>query len=250
MKKIVLLLTVTIVMLSCSKVGKNEYLITGEAKGVANGKKVYLKQQNETGIIITADSAKVKDGKFEMKGKVTEPAMFAVAIEGLQQPVPIVLENGEIEVAIDKDSIWKSKIGGTSNNDEFQKFNNETNTIRKKLVDYQNKNMQKFMAARQKNDTVVANKLTKGFNVIQKELETYFKEYPAKNDDSYISLLLLNETFNAPDFNLEKVTKTFEDLDDDLKKTKIGKSIDAKLKSIKENSKKKMNPATQPQPQK
>jgi hypothetical protein len=40
--KIILLLSAAVVLISCSKVGKDEYIISGTAKGVENGKTIIL----------------------------------------------------------------------------------------------------------------------------------------------------------------------------------------------------------------
>lgn len=237
MKKIVFSLAIMFVFASCSKVEKGQYLLAGTAKGVQNGKKVVIKKQTETGITISLDSTKVKDGKFEVKGKFTEPEMYAVFVEGLQQPVPFIVENDEIKITIDKDSIWKSKIGGTNYNDKFQQFNEKSNEVNKKLVEFQNKNMQAFMAAQQSQDTVAMNKLRKGYDAIAKELKDYYETYPDKNGDSYISLLMLQSKFSSPDFNLEKTKKAYDNLDSELKNTKIGKGIADKIKVIEKTQK-------------
>ncbi len=241
MKKIVLLFVLSLAIFSCSKVRKGEFLITGKAKGLADGIMVVVKKQNEFGLVVGVDSAKVKAGKFEIKGKVTEPSMHALFIKGLQQPIPFILETGEIEVKVDKDSIWKSEIGGTNNNEEFQKFNVKLNGFQKKLVDFQNKNIQKLMDAQKKNDNATVEKLKKQYTEIQKGMDDYMAVYPEQNSDSYISLLLIQNMFNSPKFDLAKVTKTFSNLDSDLKETKIGKEIGLKLKTIQntQNSQKK-----------
>jgi hypothetical protein len=167
--------------------------------------------------------------------------MHALFIKGLQQPIPFILETGEIEVKVDKDSIWKSEIGGTNNNEEFQKFNVKLNGFQKKLVDFQNKNIQKLMDAQKKNDNATVEKLKKQYTEIQKGMDDYMAVYPEQNSDSYISLLLIQNMFNSPKFDLAKVTKTFSNLDSDLKETKIGKEIGLKLKTIQntQNSQKK-----------
>lgn len=239
MKKIVFLLVLSLAIFSCSKVRKGEFLISGNAKGIADGKMVVLKKQNEFGVVMNIDSAKVKDGKFEIKGKVKEPSMLALFVSGLQQPIPFILETGEIEVKVDKDSIWKSEIGGTSNNEDFQKFNVKLNTFQKKLVDFQNKNIQKLMDAQKKNDNVTVEKLKKEYAGIQKDMDDYMAVYPEQNSESYISLLLIQNMFNSPKFDLAKVTKTYSNLDAELKATKIGKDIGLKLKTIENNQKKK-----------
>ena len=237
MKKIVFLTLLALTIFSCSKVKKGEYLISGKAKGIANGKMVVLKKQNEFGMVVSVDSAKVKDGKFELKGKVKEPSMLAIFIQGIQQPIPFILETGEIDVKIDKDSIWKSEIGGTTSNESFQKFNVKLNSIQKKMMAFQNKNMKKFMEAQQKKDNATIDKLKKEYSTFEKEREEYMNKYPEQNKDSYISLLLVQNMFNSPTFDLKKVKKIYADLDTTLKATKIGKDIETKLKTIETNQK-------------
>jgi len=215
-------------------------MISGEAKGLPNGKMIYLKTQNEVGLVLSVDSTKVKDGKFELKGKVKEPSMFALYIKDIQQPVPFIMESGAIEIKVDKDSIWKSKISGTESNDSFQEFNDKTNAINKRLVDYQNKNIQKLMEAQQKKDNITIESLKSGYVKIQKEVDEYMNQYPDQNPNSYISLLLVERLFNSQDFEYKKVKKTFENLNEELQNTTKGKAITEKLKAIEKNMK---NPA-------
>ncbi|GAB3715103.1 redoxin domain-containing protein [Flavobacterium koreense] len=240
MKKIVFLIALSLSILSCSKVKKGEFLISGEAKGLPNGKMIFLKTQNDVGLVLNVDSAKVQDGKFELKGKVKEPSMFALYIKDIQQPVPFIMESGEIVVKIDKDSIWKSKISGTDSNDSFQEFNDKSNAIQKRMVDYQNKNIQKLMEAQQKKDNITIESLKSGYVKIQKEMDDYMIQYPDENPNSYISLLLVERLFSSQDFKYEKVKKTFENLNEELRNTTKGKAISDKLKTIEKNMK---NPA-------
>ena len=230
-------MVLSLTIFSCSKVAKGEYIISGEAKGIPNGKMVVVKQKNNFGLLVNLDSAKIKDGKFEIKGKVKDLGMFALFIKDIPQPIPFILESGEIDVRVDKDSIWKSEIGGTYNNDEFQKFNLKITSIQKRLQAYQNKNMQKFMEAQKKNDSAVMESLKKGYGDIQKEMEDYMAKYPDQNPEAYISLLLLQSQFNSPKFNLAAVKKTFNKLESSLKTSKIGKEIADKLKVIENNNK-------------
>jgi peroxiredoxin len=238
MKNTVFLIALSFIIFSCSKVAKGEYLISGDAKGIVDGKMVILKTQNENGIIFNLDTVKVKDGKFEIKGKVKEPSMFALFVSGIQQPVPFILETGEISVKIDKDSIWKSKVSGTYSNDAFQTFNENLNVFQKKLLDYQNNNVQKLIAAQQKKDKLEIENLNKGYSSIQKNMDEYMTKYPDENPRSFISLLLLERTFSSPTFNLDKVKKTFNNFDESLKITKPGILIAKKLKVIEDNKKK------------
>jgi hypothetical protein len=83
------------------------------------------------------------------------------------------LENGEITIAIDKDSIQKSKVSGTYSNDEYVKFNEEIKVVQKKLMDFQNQNMQAMNAAQQAKDTAVITNLMKGIQIFKRKLGSY-----------------------------------------------------------------------------
>ncbi len=226
MKKIVVLASLLIVLASCSKVKKGEFLITGTAKGIENGKNVILQKQNDNGMgVIALDTVKVKDGKFEFKGKIEEPAIYSILLPDYNGGFPVIVENDEIKVEVNKDTISNSKISGTYNNDEFQHFRKTTMGIQKKMMAFQQKNMQVYNDAQQKKDTVTINKLMKENNVFQKEMKDYFEKYADNHPKAFISLLILGESFRSPDFNLEKTKKTYNSLEESLKNSKMGKKI-------------------------
>ncbi|MBU7571093.1 MAG: DUF4369 domain-containing protein, partial [Flavobacterium sp.] len=133
MKKILLLLSVTAFMVSCNKSGDGEYIITGTVTGVENGKTVILQKQDEEimGKMIPVDTVKVENGKFELKGTATEPSIHSLRIETKQGEIDFVLENGKINIAVDKDTLGKSKVTGTYNNEELTKFKTDTQAIQK-----------------------------------------------------------------------------------------------------------------------
>ena len=120
MKKIILFLSAAAILTSCSK---DKYTISGTATGFENGKTVILETQDEKGMgLIAVDTVKIENGKFEIKGKVTEPAFHTLQIEGAQGKIPFILENGDITIVVNKDTIQKSKISGTYSNDEYRKI--------------------------------------------------------------------------------------------------------------------------------
>jgi len=120
MKKIILLLSATVFLISCSK---TKYVISGTATGIENGKTVIMETQDASGMgLIAVDTVKVENGKFEIEGKATEPSFHMLQVEGVNGKFPFILENGDITIVINKDSINKSKVSGTYNNDEFVKF--------------------------------------------------------------------------------------------------------------------------------
>ena len=238
MKKLFLLLSASAVLFSCSKVGKGEYIITGTAKGIENGKTIILKTQDPSGMggLINIDTVKVENGKFEITGKVTEPSFYILQLETIQQPVPFILETGEINIEIDKDSIQNSKISGTYNNDEYVKFNEEMKVVQKKLMDFQKVNTPKMNQAQQTKDTATINSLMAEYQKLQQEVgeksKTKYISYSETHPKSLISALIIQSMLADPSADLKKAEKIYNSFDEELKNTKPGKAIKERLTAI------------------
>ncbi|MGC4040102.1 MAG: DUF4369 domain-containing protein [Flavobacterium sp.] len=227
MKKIILLVAGAVSLYSCNRLGEGEYEITGTVKGMKTGL-VYLEKQNEMGMSQAIDTVKIVDGKFEIKGKTNEPAIHFLQIDKVNGKVPLILEGGEIQVTVDKDSIFKSKLGGTYSNEEFTKFNEESNKIQKKLqkevMAFQMKNMPVMTEAQQKNDTVTMNRIRKEYDAIQKPITDYTFGYPKDHPKSFISVLIAQMMMSNPKYSKD-VESIYNSLDESLKKTKPAKTI-------------------------
>ena len=246
MKKILLLVAVVVVLFSCKKLAEGEYEITGNVKGMKTGL-VYLEKQSPMGMGPKAiDTVKIVDGKFVIKGKTTEPEIYFLQVDKVNGKVPLILEGGAIQVTVDKDSVYKSKLSGTYSNEEFSKFNEESAKIQKglqkKVMAFQTKNMAVMNEAQKTNDSVTMNKLRKEYDVLQKDITDYTFGYPKTHPKSYISVLITQMMVNNPKYSKE-VEGLYNSLDASLKKTKPGKAIKTNLDSLK---KKPAAPVVQP----
>ncbi|WP_338407615.1 DUF4369 domain-containing protein [uncultured Flavobacterium sp.] len=236
MKKIILLLSIALVLVSC--LGKDEYIISGTAKGIENGKTIILETQDPSGMgLKSLDTVKVENGEFEIKGKITEPSFHMLQVEGANGKVPFILENGKITIVIDKDSINKSKISGTYNNDEFVKFNEELIKLQKSLMDFQKKNTELMNTAQQTKDTAVINKLMQEFGKLQESVGTDSKKkyssYAETHPKSFITALIIQGMMNDPAVDSKKVEALYASLDESLKSTKPGIAIKSKIDQTK-----------------
>jgi putative protein kinase ArgK-like GTPase of G3E family len=232
MKKIILLLSATVFLISCSK---TKYTISGTATGIENGKTIILEAQDAAGMgLIPVDTVKVENGKFEITGKATEPSFHMLQVEGVQGKFPFILENGDINIVINKDSVNKSKVSGTYNNDEFVKFNEELMGINKGLMNFQKKNTPIMTQAQQTNDTVTINRLMKEYSTLQEAVNTEAKKkyntYAETHPKSFISVLIIQGMTNDPSVDIKNVGKLYASLDESLKTTKPGKAIQLKIK--------------------
>lgn len=235
MKKLFLLFTATVFLVSCSK---TKYTITGTATGIENGKTVILETQDAAGMgLVPVDTVKVENGKFEMTGKTPEPSFHMIQVEGVNGKLPFILENGDIKIEINKDSVAKSKVSGTYNIDEFVKFNEELLVIQKDLLDFQKKNTPLMTQSQQTNDTATVKKLMTEYGKIQETANTASKKkystYAESHPKSFITVLILKGMAGDPTADVKNLEKIYASLDETLKKTKPGTEIDKKIKEIK-----------------
>ena len=231
MKKIVFIITSALLFVACNNLKDNEFLISGTANGIENGKKVFIEVQTETGTL-AKDTAVVTDGKFELKGITEEIDLGFIRIENEQINLPLILEEGKIEINIVKDSLHKSTLGGTPNNDKFQKFNTESRAISEKVAKFEKDNGPEMQKAQMSNDTVTINKLLKEYKKFQNEMNDYSKKFIKENPDAYLSVLLLENFLMRQYLTPEEIKSYFEGFDKDVKETKSGKKIKTALDSM------------------
>lgn len=232
MKKITLLVVSTLVLISCNNLKDNEFLITGTADGVKNGKKVFIETQTETGFV-AKDTAVVENGKFELKGTSETVDLGFIRIEDQTISLPIILEEGKISVAIKTDTILNSKIGGTNNNDKFQSFNDASKVVVNKKMKFEKANLERITTAKKANDTVTVNQIMKEYGKFQEDLNKVSKDFIKNNPDAYLSVLLLENFLMRQYLTAEEITSYFAKIDKSLLNTKSAKNIKKVLDAIK-----------------
>ncbi|HRB73111.1 TlpA disulfide reductase family protein [Flavobacterium sp. WV_118_3] len=222
MKKLFLVLSVAAVFASCKK--DNGFTISGEAKGVDNDKMVIIATQSELGPI-SKDTVKIKDGKFEFKGIADKPEFCFLRIQDIGDMVPFILENGTIKVDFVKDSIRNSRVTGTVTNDQFQKYNDESKPIFKKMQAFQIANNQKMAMAQQSQDTVTVNSLRKEYMVFQDALNKKSEDFIQQHPESFLSVMLLENFTIYQSLPVDKIEKYYKLLTPEAKDNKHGKTI-------------------------
>ena len=228
MRKIVFLIASVALLVSCNK-SDSEYVITGTIKGIPDGKTVIMELQDSLGQLKSIDTAKIEKGKFTFKGVAKEPAMHLIQVETTQGKIPFILENGEIAMTINKDSIQNTNVTGTYNNDELTNYKAEGMKIQKKMMQFQKDNMMKMQEAQQSQDTVAMNSLRKDYGKFQDEFMKQSEDYVKGHPKAFITALIVEGMFNqmAPDY--AKIKTFYDGFDKELKATKPGKSIKKRL---------------------
>ena len=232
MKKLLFIAGILLFTVSCNQLKDNEFLIKGKINGIADGKKVFVELPTETGSTFK-DTGVVNKGTFELKGTVEGMELAFIRVEEQEFNLPIILEKGEIKAIINKDTIEKSSVTGTKNNDIFQKFNDDTKAISDKVTKFQKDNSKKMMIAQRSKDTVTINALKKQYIAYQEEMNLFSKKFIKENPNAYLSVLLLENFLMRKYLETSEITALYDKLADDVKKTKSGERIKTSLNAIK-----------------
>ncbi|WP_116787951.1 TlpA disulfide reductase family protein [Flavobacterium psychrotrophum] len=249
MKKIALFLAVAALMASCKNLADNEYEITGNVDPSWEGKTVILEKQGMMGVA-PVDTAKIKDAKFIFKDTVSSPEIYYISVQGLaEQKLDFVLEPGEIELEIDKDTLQKSKVGGTYNNDKLEDFKEIKKGFDVKFQKFGKANKDKYMAAMQKGDTVATNKIIKEQKVIITEADKVYTDFIKANPKAFVNINVLGFVNQMAIKKPEEVKALFDGFDESIKKTPGGKQIADYFKKMDEMKKAEAAPQPQPEPE-
>lgn len=233
MKKIYLLALVAISFISCNQ-EKEGYVISGTTD-FEDGTRLILGLRDETNMktgVQEIDTAVVMKGKFEIKGNVSEPDLYFLRDEKTNQMISIILENANIEIQLNKDSIQTSIVKGTFYNDELMKFNKEYGQKQKDLENFQVANNEKMQAAKAANDTVTSNQLIKEYFSLRDKLQAFQGEYAKTNNKSFISVLIIKDLLNNPENTFEEVSEMYKNLAPELKTNKYAKKIEETLANL------------------
>ena len=241
MKKFFLLASVFFCIIGCSKV--TTFTIEATTDHPEN-KKVYLiaiGQYNTPGPI---DSTTVQNGKFVFKtDSIVIPEMQYVFFENERENIPVVSEPGSIKININKDSVRKSKVSGTKSNDAFSKYQTETNSFYVEMSKIQREISSVTIEESDifKRDSVIINDLRDQFDLMRSKLNNYEISFMSKNNDSYISALILERMVVQQEIDMKIATELYDNFTDLIKLTvpaiQIKKYVDiykANLKDVPE----------------
>jgi hypothetical protein len=246
MKQVVLLFS-ALILISC-----NKFKVEGTAKGVKDGTKVFLEGSGEMGPI-AMDTVEIKEGKFEFEGKSELPEIGIISIDGVIDPqyqskkaLPFIIESGTIEIAFDIKDIQKSKISGTTDNDLFQKYTDESIILNKPRVDFEKKNNEAMKKAMETNDVAVQTQLNQEYRKLAQsisvKMEAKSKDFMKNNPSSILSMLFLENYVSRGMMQGKDAKVAFDKLDKKLHETKSGKNVkkalDAQLKAAAPEKKK------------
>ena len=224
-------------LFSCNKsteLSENEYEVTVKADGVFDGLRAYLKTNENPRNPIATDTAIVYKGGFTFKGQIEGTEMRSLTIDGVNGQTTLLLEAGNIEVVVYKDSIYKSTVKGSFNNAVFNDYKkqykakiDDLTSIKRSLMESQA-------------DPVISNSLKKEMDSLGTELKNFGFNFIKANTNADFSLLLLNRLIDQNGFDLTLASEAYDQIDNSVKiKTTnnqiISNRIKTKIKSAKKS---------------
>jgi hypothetical protein len=229
MKKIIVVLVVSILMIACSSKKDGNMIVEGTIKGLKKGT-LYLQKMNDTAII-SMDSVNVLgDGNFRLTDNVESPVMYYLTYDGNANDKRILFFGGKGTITINDNMStfgFSPEITGSPNQlvlDKFLKINNQFKNQRLEFI------KKEFDARQSKNIDLIEN-LEEDYNRMIKRKYLYTTNFALSNSDSEAAAYIaLTELYDA---NIKLLDTINKKLSMDVKNSIYGKRLDKYISKIK-----------------
>ncbi|WP_299781729.1 TlpA disulfide reductase family protein [uncultured Formosa sp.] len=223
-KKIALLSLVALAF-SCAK-EKEGFTLDASFNDAVNGKAIKLfKADGQKQVVM--DSTVVTDGKAHLEGLVTAPDLYFIEIESVRGNIPVILENEDMTVAINTDSIFNTRVQGSKENDAF-------NTYQSYMIELQKKNQtlsQEFRTAQQTKDSVLALEVQNRYKTMVDDNMAHDLEFMKSNNDAFVSALILERHLGNKNIPFQDKKEIYENFTSRIKETRLGKTLGDAIKA-------------------
>ena len=223
MKKLLLLLVT--VLYSCSN--KTEFNLS-VSSDIDSDEMAYLVQYKEN-VPVLKDSMSVVDGKFVFSDSIVVPEMHYIFFKNIKGNIPVVLEPGNINITLYKDSIRSSKITGTKSNDDFKLYIDQSSSLINELNNIQNEINYNIAL----NDSLLVDDLEKQFVDMRNKLTDYEFNFMKDNNDSYISALILQRMVFERSIDYDQADSIMNTFDQSLKLTSPYTAVEKIIENFK-----------------
>lgn len=200
-----------------------EYVIKGQAEGIYNGVRVYLKTSEGGQNSRVTDTAIVVNELFEFQGTIDAPQMRILTVNGIAGQTALVLEPGETQAVIYKDSIYKSIAKGGDNNRVFTDYKKGYQLIINKISRLQ----KDYMLSKDDPEAVI--EIQKRNKSMRSELKDYGLNFIKSNSGSDFSLILLDVITEQKGFNATLAQEVFKNMPIALLKKPYNKNLTQRI---------------------
>lgn len=211
-------------VLLLSDVFSQGYQINGKINNCDN-KWVFLTENDSRGTKL--DSIKCTNNQVWFIGKVVEPKLVEMRVQGDKSFASFWLENKNFSFTTSQDSLWKIKLTGSPMNDLFYVF--EENVHLPIVLQYVENNRKSAQVVLPR-DSVQLKAINRELDSLQEVANSQMADFIIKNKDSFLSLNFLSSHYNS--FGLSKSIAFIESMNDELRNTPTAQRLLAVMRKI------------------
>ncbi|PWL38811.1 thioredoxin [Flagellimonas aquimarina] len=200
--------------------------VTGE---LDNGTNVYLKTTDSLNQLIDIDTTIVENGTFSFEGIQEKPQLHYIFVEANRGNIPFVLENGNINLKFQKDSMNYAQLKGTVQNELFMNFLSESRKLSERARSMQND----MRNAAQQQDTATVTALREEYLEFQDEVKTFNVDFAKENPNALISVLIIGNLMMSKGLPGDEVKALYEALTPEMKQSTPGEKLGDQLEKQK-----------------
>lgn len=163
------------------------FVVKGTIRGAKENTKVSIRMDGQTEALA---EAAIKNGKFELKGNMTESALYVLSIEGGKQNLGIFLDPSVVSITAHADSLQSAIVNGSKSNYEFVRFRQEFDPYFMKLE----------VLGKQLQNPTLAGKQDSVYSLVRDlvaEINSKANTYINKNNESPVTPLLLYVVYSV-----------------------------------------------------
>lgn len=202
------------------------YTVTATVTGnLDKDTQVYLKTLDTRNQWVTVDTTLVENGVFRFTGTQTEPQIHYISIGSNPRSIPFILENGDIALKFQKDSLTYAEVKGTLQNQWLMNFLSESRELSERV-----QSMQKDMlrATRQK-DTATAKALQEEYSELQEGAKKFNVDFIKQNPDALISVVIMRNLLDAKVLPRTEIEEMYKSLTPKMKTSAQGEALKKQL---------------------
>ena len=235
MRKIFLLLSLSIILFSCSKERETNMIVTGQIKGLKKGK-LYLQKMKDT-LLVTVDSiALIGTDSFELKDFVDSPVLYYLTFDANNAEKSILFFGEEGTITIN-DNVENFGVFPEINGSKNQVLLDKYKLMSQKFQEQNLELIKLDFEAKKANDKNLIEKVENDYKRLVRRRVLYTANFAITNADSEVApYLALTELYDATLPLLDTVNAA---LSDKIKASTYGKRYQEYLEQIKKHEKNK-----------
>lgn len=216
LRKLISIITIVLVFISCNSMPKDQFIINGEIEGFEDQLVKIAKTVNNE--FITIDSTQAKGGKFTLKGTINYPEGYYLLF-GENERFMLFVEPGKINITGKSGTKSDFQVSGSKTQDLY-------NAYKTGLTQFNEKEealVERYKESDAKGDTTALKGIEDEYNKLMDERKKYTSDFITANHTSQVAYYLINtEMYNYELNDLENILK---DADTTLLEGKYLKNI-------------------------